>query len=429
MADEATPTGKPKKATATQFFLRGLAISLPSILTIVILMWVAKAVNEYVIWPTSTVVRWSIAQFIDRSLPTDSEKLVKLPGRPPLEHCGIDYRITKSKYDSLQERLRMSVFLKMRPADQEEEDAAHERNSTEADGAETRSPAGEDERGRPRSNRPLVNEYEVLPDDLDPWDDDTVYVSVGDGTRAVPYKDYALVAENVRASDMPTTVTSLYMEVVIHRHFQGLFGLSAFAISITIIIVYFLGRIVTARVGAWGFHTVETLFLGKLPVVSNVYGSVKQVTDFLFSERTIEYNRVVAVEYPRRGIWSLGFATSESMLEITAAAGEPLVSVLIPTSPMPVTGYTINVPKGEVMDLNVTIDQAFQYCLSCGVLVPPQQRVTPELLQQELAKRLTGMMPPTARSQPPRRDAIPESPGPTPPGDEPGDSGSSDNAS
>ncbi len=50
----------------------------------------------------------------------------------------------------------------------------------------------------------------------------------------------------------------------------------------------------------------------------------------------------------------------------------------------------MNVPKNEVLDLNITIDQAFQYCLSCGVLVPPQQKVTPELLQQELAKRLTG---------------------------------------
>ncbi len=78
---------------------------------------------------------------------------------------------------------------------------------------------------------------------------------------------------------------------------------------------------------------------------------------------------------------------------MTAAAGEPLLSVLVPTSPMPVTGYTINLPKSEVVDLNITIDQAFQFCLSCGVLVPSQQRVTAELLQQELTKRLTGLAP------------------------------------
>ena len=72
------------------------------------------------------------------------------------------------------------------------------------------------------------------------------------------------------------------------------------------------------------------------------------------------------------------------------AAGEPLVTILVPTSPMPVTGYTMSVPRREVMDLNITIDQAFQFCVSCGVLVPPHQQVTPELLQQELTRRLAG---------------------------------------
>ena len=114
------------------------------------------------------------------------------------------------------------------------------------------------------------------------------------------------------------------------------------------------------------------------------------MTDFLFTERTIEYNRIVAIEYPRRGIWSLGFVTGESMLEMTAQAGEPLISILVPTSPMPVTGYTINVPKTEIVDLNITIDQAFQFCISCGVLVPENQKVTPESLQQALTRRLAG---------------------------------------
>ncbi len=77
------------------------------------------------------------------------------------------------------------------------------------------------------------------------------------------------------------------------------------------------------------------------------------------------------------------------MLEITIAAGEPLVSVLMPTSPMPMTGFTVSVPKSDVIDLNLTIDQAFQFCLSCGVLVPPQQHVSPERLREELARRLS----------------------------------------
>ncbi|NIO38894.1 MAG: DUF502 domain-containing protein, partial [Burkholderiales bacterium] len=68
-----------------------------------------------------------------------------------------------------------------------------------------------------------------------------------------------------------------------------------------------------------------------LPVIRNVYSSVKQVTDFAFNESEIRFTRVVAVEYPRRGIWSLGFLTGESMIDIKSAAGEPVVTVLMPT--------------------------------------------------------------------------------------------------
>ena len=115
--------------------------------------------------------------------------------------------------------------------------------------------------------------------------------------------------------------------------------------DLAIILLYFIGRLVTVRIGAWFVQRFETVVLERLPVISTIYSAVKQVTDFLFSERQVEYNRVVAIEYPRRGIWSLGFVTGDSMLEMTVAAGEPLVTVLIPTSPMPITGYTMSVPR------------------------------------------------------------------------------------
>jgi uncharacterized membrane protein len=83
--------------------------------------------------------------------------------------------------------------------------------------------------------------------------------------------------------------------------------------------------------------------------------------------------RIVAVEYPRKGIWSLGFVTSESLAAIHDAADEPVLAVLVPGSPMPVTGCTITVRKSECIDLNLTFDQACQFIVSCGVVVPPQQ--------------------------------------------------------
>lgn len=111
-----------------------------------------------------------------------------------------------------------------------------------------------------------------------------------------------------------------------------------------------------------------------LPVIRNVYSSVKQVTDFFFSEQTIGFNRVVAIQYPRQGIWAIAFATGEGMLDVRAATNEPMLSVLVPTSPVPGTGFTVMVRQRDAVELNMTVDQAIQYIVSCGVVIPLVQQ-------------------------------------------------------
>ena len=144
-------------------------------------------------------------------------------------------------------------------------------------------------------------------------------------------------------------------------------------LAVFIVVLYLVGSFIAAGVGRIIWNLFEGL-IARLPLVRNVYSSVKQVTDFLFTDAEIEFNRVVAVEYPRKGIWSIGFVTGESMIDISAAAQEPVLSVLMPTSPMPATGFTVTVKKSETVDLNLTIDQAIQFVVSCGVVVPGQQQ-------------------------------------------------------
>ncbi|GIW98280.1 MAG: hypothetical protein KatS3mg111_1613 [Pirellulaceae bacterium] len=136
-------------------------------------------------------------------------------------------------------------------------------------------------------------------------------------------------------------------------------------------VLYIVGRFLAAGVGRFFVMGFERL-IHQLPLVSNLYGSVKQVTDFILSEREIEFTRVVAVEYPRIGVWSLGFVTSDSLPPLKSALQEELVSIFVPTSPMPMTGFTINVRKRDVIDLNLTVDQAIQFIVSCGVVAPAQ---------------------------------------------------------
>src|SRR3984885_14877781 len=346
--DAPTPPGPPvahesaqrgpgpavKKATPTQFFLKGLAIVLPPILTLVILAWIGQMIYGYVVNPVTTSVRFVIAEIIDKSRPTN--QFESAPGLPALDYCGNDYRLPP-------------------------EVARQYENDLEAG----------------RKNNGLDSKATLA---------EQAYVPFGE--RAVPYADFWEVASRMRPADWPATTTGLYMELVTFRYFKSLGSLSALATALTIIGLYFLGRFVTARMGQWVISRFESLVLARVPIISSIYSSVKQVTDFFFSERAVAYNRVVAVEFPRRGIWTIGFAMGESLMEMTLAAGEPMVSIMIPAAPMPMTGWVVTVPKSAIIDLNMTLDQGFQYFLSCGVLVPEHQRATPEVLHRELARRL-----------------------------------------
>jgi len=185
----------------------------------------------------------------------------------------------------------------------------------------------------------------------------------------VPLEIYGVVAHDRRAvPDNPRAVYERYVDL---QYLRPQFVIPVFLV-VFLLFLYLLGWFLAAGVGRVFWNLVER-GIDRLPLVRSVYASVKQVTDFLFSETEIEATRVVAVQYPRKGMWSIGLVTSESLWDIREAAGEPVVAVLIPASPMPVTGFIVTTRRSEVLDLNITIDQALQYIVSCGVVVPPHQ--------------------------------------------------------
>ena len=156
-----------------------------------------------------------------------------------------------------------------------------------------------------------------------------------------------------------------------------------------IIALYFIGELLAAKFGRFAFAQLEKI-INRIPLIRNVYSSVKQVTDFLVGDHDMEFNQVVAVQYPSAGIWSIGFVTGSSMRGVRDHVGEEMISVLMPTSPMPATGFTVTVPKNSTIELDLTIDQAIQFVVSCGVVVPFSQLcddASPE--QQEAAVRGT----------------------------------------
>ena len=187
----------------------------------------------------------------------------------------------------------------------------------------------------------------------------------------VPIAVYEKVLKAQDQQAVPETGRAVYRRYIDLTYLRPYYVVPTFLL-LFILLLYLLGNFMAAGIGRFFWNLFEQ-GIHRLPLVRNVYSSVKQVSDFLFSESNIEYTRVVAVEYPRKGLWSLGFVTGESLADIRGAANEPVLSVIVCTSPMPMTGFTVTVRRSETVDLNMTIDQAFQFIISCGVVVPPQQ--------------------------------------------------------
>ena len=144
---------------------------------------------------------------------------------------------------------------------------------------------------------------------------------------------------------------------------------------IAIILVYFVGLFLSGFMGRAAWRGTERV-LNRIPLIRAVYPNVKQITDFLLSERKVEFSGVVAVQYPRKGIWSLGLSTGGPIRSIQRQDPGDWVTVFIPSSPTPVTGYVITVPREDVIDLNMSMDEAIRFVVSGGVIKPDTDLTT-----------------------------------------------------
>lgn len=154
---------------------------------------------------------------------------------------------------------------------------------------------------------------------------------------------------------------------------------------IALIAVCVIGALLASVVGRTLWRMVEK-FIMNTPVLSKVYPYVKQITDFLFAQEEREeqpFLRVVAVEYPRKGIWSLGLVTGSGITKLVDNLRKEFLTILIPTSPTPFTGFVIMVPKKQTLDLDMTIEEAFRFTVSGGVITPDLNQNVAALPQPE----------------------------------------------
>jgi uncharacterized membrane protein len=121
--------------------------------------------------------------------------------------------------------------------------------------------------------------------------------------------------------------------------------------------------------GQWWLRQWDAI-LGKIPIVKSIYNSVKQVSDTLFSTNGNAFREAVLVQYPRAGSWTIAFVTGKPGGEVAAHLPGDYVSVYVPTTPNPTSGFFLMMPRADVLALRMSVDEALKYVISMGVVGP-----------------------------------------------------------
>jgi uncharacterized membrane protein len=151
---------------------------------------------------------------------------------------------------------------------------------------------------------------------------------------------------------------------------------------LTLIGVVIIGAFLASFIGRSLWHFFERTFT-RVPLINSVYPHIKQITDFLLTRRDLSLNKVVAIQYPRAGVWSVALVTGSGIKKIVDAHKREFLTVFVPTSPTPFTGYVIMTPKDETIELDMTIEEALRFTVSGGVITPAQREAFEEFTSKK----------------------------------------------
>jgi uncharacterized membrane protein len=147
------------------------------------------------------------------------------------------------------------------------------------------------------------------------------------------------------------------------------FRLPGVGILIALVVLLVTGLIVSNLIGRRLLRYWDGV-IRRIPLVRSIHGGVKSFAESVFSQSN-SFRKVVMIQYPRAGIWSIGFITSENVAEIHYKTGVPHACVYIPTTPNPTSGFIVMVPAAEVVELEMSVDAAMRMIITCGVVMPP----------------------------------------------------------
>lgn len=165
-------------------------------------------------------------------------------------------------------------------------------------------------------------------------------------------------------------------DTLIGTHIPGL------GIIVTLALVFICGLVTTSYVGYKIVRSGEDL-VDRIPFVRSLYKAIKQISDNMFMDQRKSFKKVVLVEFPRKGIYTIGFVTGVPGLEVQKKTGQNSISVFIPTTPNPTSGYLVIVPEEELVQMDMSVEEALTFIISVGIITPADHINKREKLRHE----------------------------------------------
>ena len=145
------------------------------------------------------------------------------------------------------------------------------------------------------------------------------------------------------------------------------------SLIIAVIVLFVTGLIVANILGRQLVHLWEGI-LNRIPLVRSIYSAAKKFAEVLFADTNQSFKKVLLIEYPRKGIYSLCFQTATALEEVQARTSEDVICVFVPTTPNPTSGFIMMIPRSDVIELDMDVESALKMIVSLGVVVPPWVR-------------------------------------------------------
>jgi len=151
------------------------------------------------------------------------------------------------------------------------------------------------------------------------------------------------------------------------------FGIPGLGVVVAVVFLTVIGALTAGLLGRWLVRASDRI-MQRMPVVRNIHSALKQILETVLAQQSKAFRQVVLVEYPRRGIWTLGFITGETAGEVQSVTEGDVLNVFIPTTPNPTSGFLLFVPRSDALVLSMTVEEGIKMVISGGIVTPPDRR-------------------------------------------------------